>query len=204
MRLLTIAALVAAAAGGAMAQQTLSFGWEDGYSTVFGTDGYVGGVANVTDVVHDGTNALFGYEDPLGGTPQMWIAWISGLQNGDEVTASFWAYDDTPGVSPSARIWAHYTDNDHLNDTGSASGNYTYSAGTGWEALSFTWTFDGTDPDHRGLMIEFRMYSVAVGDGYWCDDVTVTAPDHATIWFPNQNPVANETSDWGGVKSLFR
>ncbi len=202
MRLLTIVVLVAATASGALAQQTLSFGWEDGISTVFGTDGNVGGTANVTDVVHTGGNALYGYEDPEGSTPQMWIAWISGLLDGDEVTASFWTYDTVAGY-PSARIWAHYTDNGHLNHTGSAGGNGTYSAGTGWEQLSWTWTFDGTDPDHLGLMIEFRMYSAAAGDGYWCDDVSVTAPDHATIWFPNQNPVAQETATWGGVKSLF-
>ncbi|MBC8422809.1 hypothetical protein H8E07_01680 [bacterium] len=203
MRLLTIAVLVAATATGALAQQTLSFGWEDGISTVFGTDGNVGGTANVTDVFHTGNNALYGYEDPAGGTPQMWIAWISGLQNGDLVTASFWTYDTAAG-NPSSRIWGHYTDNGHLNYTGSAGGNETYSAGTGWEQLSWTWTFDGTDPDHLGLMIEFRMYSAVAGDGYWCDDLSVTAPDHATVWFPNQNPVAEEDTSWGGVKNLFR
>ncbi|MBU1073597.1 hypothetical protein KKG45_10150 [bacterium] len=204
MKLLTIAALIAAMATGAVAQHTRSFGWEDGYSTVFGTDGNVGGVANVTDVVHTGASALFGYEDPLGGTPQMYVAWISDLQNGDVVTASFWTYDTSAGVSPSSRIWGHYTDNDHLNYTGSAGGSGTYSAGTGWEQLTWTWTFDGTDPNHLGLMVEFRMYSVAVEDGYWCDDVIVTAPDHAGIWFPNQNPVVGENANWGGVKSLYK
>ncbi len=204
MMRLTIAALLLLAAGGAAAQQTLTFGWEDGFSTVFGTDGNVGGTANVTDVVHTGTNALYGYEDPVGGTPQLYVAWIDGLRDGDVVTASFWAYDITPGVAPSARIWAHYTDEHFLDHTGSAGGNGDYSTGTGWEELGWTWTYDGTDPTHEGLMIEFRMYSSAGAVDYWCDDVTVTAPDHARIWFPNQNPVPNATESWGGVKALFR
>ena len=203
MRLLTIMALIAVAAPGAMAQQTLSFGWEDGISTVFGTDGNVGGTANVTDVVHTGGNALYGYEEPLSGTPQMYIALIADLQDGDQVTASFWTYDTTCGY-PSSRIWGHYTDTNYLSYSGSAYGNETFSAGICWEQLSWTWNFDGTDPDHEGLMVEFRMYSAAAGDGYWCDDVTITAPEHATIWFPNQNPVAGEDANWSGVKSLFR
>jgi hypothetical protein len=204
MKLLTILAVLALSASLATAQQTLSFGWEDGVSTTFGSDGNVGGVANVSDIVHTGDHALYGFEDPLGGTPQLFVAWITNLQDGDQITASFWAYDVTPGASPSARIWGHFTEEHYLDYAGSAGGNETYSAGTGWEELSWTWTFDGTDPTHEGLMVEFRMYSGAGAFTYWCDDVTVTAPDHARIWFPNQNPVPNEDSNWGGVKSLFR
>lgn len=204
MKWLTILALATLCATGALAQQTLSYGWEDGYSTAFGFDGNVGGMANVIDVVHTGTNALYGYEEPLGGTPQMFVAWIDGLHDGDVVTASFWAYDDSPGVAPSARIWAHYTGDHFLTYSGSAGGNDTYSAGTGWEELAWTWTYDGSDPTHEGLMIEFRMYSAAGAVDYWCDDVTITAPEHARIWFPNQNPVPNEVESWGCVKSLFR
>jgi len=203
MKRLTTLLLVALAATGATAEQTLTYGWEDGISTVFGTDGNVGGTANVTDVVHSGTNALFGYEDPESGTPQMYVALIADLLDGDEVTVSFWTYDVASGY-PSSRIWGHYTDTGLLSYSGSAGGGDTYSSGTGWEQLSWTWTFDGTDPDHEGLMVEFRMYSAAAEDGYWCDDVTVTAPDHATIWFPNQNPVANEDASWSGVKDMFR
>ena len=204
MKLMTIMLVLAVAATGAVAQQTASYGWEDGVGTVFGTYGNVGGVANVTDVVYAGNNALYGYEDPVADTPQLYVAWIYGIQVGDEITADFWAYDDTPSASPSARIWGHYTDADYTSYTGSAGGNSAYSDGTGWSNLSHTWTFTSLDEDDLGLMVEVRMYSAADAVDYWVDDVTVTAPEHCTIWFPNQEPVPNDAANWGQVKALFR
>ncbi len=204
MRLLTIMLVLAVAATGAMAQQTASFGWEDGVSTVFGFYGNVGGTANVVDIVHTGNNALYAFEDPVGGTPQLYVGWVWGIQEGDEVTADIWCYDTTEGGAPSGRIWGHYTDTDHLNYTGSAGGNSTYSDGLGWSNLSHTWTFSGLDPDNNALMVEARMYSSAGLVDYWWDDITITAPEHCVIWFPNQNPVANDVSSWGGVKNLYR
>lgn len=56
-------------------------------------------------------------------------------------------------------------------------------------------------------MIEFRLYSSpTTGEyrtDYWCDDITVTAPDHATIIFP-QGATAVESATWSQVKALYR
>ncbi len=204
-RMLLTLLSVLAIAGLAFAQQTVTYGWEDGAATSLGTYGNVGIQEVVTDIVHTGTYALHMTEDPLGGTPQVFLVWIGGLQDGDEITCSFWTYDITEAASPSSRIWGHYTTSDDINSyTGSASGNYDYSTGIGWEEQSFTWTFDGSDPTHEAFVLEFRMYSATDAVDYWVDDVTVTAPDYAQIIFPNMNPVADEATTWGQVKELFR
>jgi len=199
--------MLAFCATGAMAQQTLTYGWEDGIATTLGTFGNVGEQVNVNDFSNTGDHSLYLTEDPIGSTPQAFVGWIAGLQDGDEVTASFYAWDDTPGASPSGRIWASYSSDDITDYQGSAGGNGDYSDGTGWSELAWTWTFDGSDPDRTALVIQLRMYSGADGSGentYWVDDVTITAPDHCQIFFPNQEPVGTEYSSFGGVKALYR
>ena len=91
-------------------QQRSSYSWEDGTGTILGTyDHPVVDVANVgtTDGIspHDGSRMLTVSESPIDGTPQAFIAWVTDLSAGDEVTACFYGYDDTPGSSPSLRIW---------------------------------------------------------------------------------------------------
>jgi hypothetical protein len=203
--------MLAVCATGAWAQQTETFGWEDGVSTALGTFGNVGELVNVNDFAYTGNHSLYMTENPIDGTPQVFVAWIVGLLDGDEVTVSYWTYDDTPGASPSSRIWGHYTDNDINSYLGSASGNGTYSAGTGWEEQGWTWTADiASNPDRTALCVEFRMYSSAGTppdpdlNYYWCDDVTVTAPDHCLIFLPDEDPVSTEDTTFGSVKALFR
>ena len=208
MKLMITILILAFCATGALAQtQTLTYGWEDGVATHLGTYGNVGETINVGDFAHTGTHSLYMTEDPIGSTPQVFVAWIAALQDGDEVTVSFWSYDDTPDASPSSRIWAHYTSYDILDYQGSAGGNEVYSDGTGWVEQSFTWTVDlATNPDRVALCIEFRMYSSDPPlNIYWCDDVTVTAPDEAQIFFADDDPVvANDETTFGGVKALYR
>ncbi|MBN1825736.1 MAG: hypothetical protein JW958_05670 [Candidatus Eisenbacteria bacterium] len=204
MRLLLIGSLVLALAGFAWAG-TSCYGWEDGTGTIFGFYGNLYNPTNVSDFAHTGSHSLYMQESPLGGTPQAYVAWINGLTDGDVVDVSFYAYDNTEGVSPSARIWAHYTSDPMDPDSyaGSAYGLYDYSAGLGWDLLSYSWTFDSDGGSRDGLMIEFRLYSVAEFDEYWCDDICVTAPDGAIISFPGGTSAVDNTS-WGSVKSLFR
>jgi hypothetical protein len=133
------------------------------------------------------------------GTPQAYIAWIVGLTDGDEVTASFWRYDTTPGGAPSCRIWAHWNDDpsDVMGHDGSASGNNDYGPGTGWDETEYTWTVaDG----HTGLVIECRTYS-GPGDIVWIDDLTVTAPETATIYTPDNYTSITPTT-WGAIKTM--
>lgn len=190
----------------ALAQtQTLSYSWEDG-GTILGSYGSnLVGEANVSGAqngsqgsttgpytcpgANSGTYYLHVAEDPHTGTPQAFIAWITGLTDGDVVDASFFGYDITAGASPSLRIWGHYTDSsDPSSYLGSAGGNEEYTDGSGWDDVAWSWTFDSDLGARSGLTIEARLYSTpATMDpdhtDYWIDDCTVTAPDTATIHF---------------------
>ncbi|MFO7654708.1 MAG: hypothetical protein R6X25_12925, partial [Candidatus Krumholzibacteriia bacterium] len=140
MKLTITCLLMLAVAVSASAQQTRTYGWEDGVATAIGTYGSIGVIEVVTDVVRTGNYALHMTEDPLSSTPQVYVAAIGALQAGDQVTASFWSYDDTPGASPSSRIWGHWTTNaDLLGYTGSAGGSDVYTSGIGWEEQTMTW-----------------------------------------------------------------
>ncbi len=175
---LVCAALVCGAP--AWAQQTMTHGWEDGTSTIIGQYSDIDAF-NVTapDPVNTGSRSLKLVDQAASGTPQAFVAWITGLNDGDVVTASFARYDDTPSAAPSCRIWAHYNDDpsDVTGYDGSAGGNSDYGLGAGWDLASHSWTMaDG----HSGLIIEVRTYSNA-GDTVWIDDLEVIIPDTATF-----------------------
>jgi hypothetical protein len=186
-----VAAILAVAP--AWAQVTDSFGWEDGTSTALGFfDSGNLTMENSGEQANGGTRSLKMTENPSSGTPQAYIWWVNGLVDGDQVTASFWVYDTTVGTNPSGRIWGHYTSDpmDINSYSGSAGGNDTYSDGSGWSQLSWTWTF-ASDGDDTGLVVEARIYSGADGDFIYIDDaeisvtaagpVTITAPDGTTV-----------------------
>lgn len=172
-----VAALVCVS--GANADLSVTYGWEDG-NTVLGTYGNFNGSWNDDAAyVLSGGGSLYAYEDPLGGTPQGFAAWITGLSDGDVIDASFFAWDDTVGTSPSLRIWGHYTavGGDIDSYSGSAGGNSTYSGQEDlWEELSHSWTFDSNGGVRDGLVVEIRIYAssgAALGHGY-VDDMTVS------------------------------
>ncbi len=180
-----------------------SYSWEDGVGTILGSYGNLVGPANVTGPqtgsqgsmlpgytcpgANTGVRYLHVAEDPHGGTPEAFVAWVTGLNDGDVVDASFFGYDITPGSSPSLRIWAANTTSDDIdNYLSSASGNLDYTAGTGWDEVAHSWTYAGGDGN--ALRISARLYSTpSTSDpdhtDYWIDDVSVTAPAHATIHF---------------------
>ena len=195
--------------------------------------GFFGGLVNDTNVTgpqvgqdclvgpyncpgaYHGDRYLHVAESPHSGTPQAYLACISDLQDGDQVTACFWGYDITPGAAPSLRIWAHYSNAATCPEcpgdyTGSASGNAAYTAGTGWDQVCHTWTFDGTDPDHLSLVIEARLYSTPstmdpCSTDYFIDSLTVVVPAHAKVLFPDMTgPSATENASWSGIKALYR
>jgi hypothetical protein len=163
------------------AVQMVNYGWEDG-GTVLGMYGASTPpmfATNVTSPVHGGQRSLMLEDNSVSGTPQAYVAWITGLQDGDVVEAGFWRYDTTPDAAPSSRIWAHWNDdpNDIDGYDGSASGNVDYGLGAGWDWTSYMWTVvDG----HTGLVIEARTYSNP-GDTVWIDDLCISAPDSAIV-----------------------
>lgn len=164
------------------------YGWEDGTGTALGTYGN----ANVTNsdvVAHTGTRSLEITEAPISSTPQTYVWWVTGLQDGDGVTASFYCYDVTPGSNPSGRIWGHYTDGLDVNNyAGSAGGNSTYSDGSGWSKLEYTWIFDGSS-GHTGLVVEARIYSGSDITGGTNTDGNVVYYDDASIIVSNDTAV---------------
>lgn len=178
---------------------TVNYGWE-GTETILGMYPVDGLIATIdTDPVHTGSQSLCLEDAASSGTPQAYVAWIVGLQDGDEVTVSFWRYDTTPTAPPSCRIGAHWNDDpgDVTGYNGSAGYNSDYGPGTGWDETSYTVTvIDG----HTGLVFEARTYSSA-GDIVWVDDMTVIAPDGATIWTPGNLALQNST--WADIKAAF-
>jgi hypothetical protein len=175
-------AAIALATAASAATFTNYESWEGDNPDVGSGPGILGNFGDITpsidtDLAFDGDQSLKLVDAADSGTPQAYVAWIEGLEDGDTVTASFWAYDTTPGASPSGRIWGHYTSNPDLSApdvnsfAGSAGGNNTFSDGTGWSWLVYTWTFDaGTD--RTGMIIEARTYS-SPGDTIWVDALMV-------------------------------
>lgn len=180
---------------------TITYGWEDG-NTILGSYGTITAtnVEVLADPVHSGGNSLKLVDGGGSSTPQAYVGWVTDLQAGDTVTAGFWVYDTTAGESPSGRIWGHYTNTDVLSYAGSASGNYTYSGSSDWSYLEYSWTYDpGTD--RNGLVIEARIYG-DLDDFIYVDDLTITAPDHATITTPAA-PVPLPAAVWMLGSGLF-
>ena len=165
-----------------------SYGWDDGSASILGgfnNDGM--SYANSSDIFFSGSGSLFLEETDLGGTPQTFVAWVTGLTDGDTVFGSFMAWDDSPGASSSLRIWGSYTNDasDITSYAGSAGGNSTYSGdpdGDLWQELSHEWTFDSNGGERDGLVIQIRMYANSEGDGLYADDLFVsTSSDTAVI-----------------------
>lgn len=208
MKKATIALLLVALFAMPTFAGTRCCGWEDPNSGV--VLGLYGNAANerivqAPEPVYAGLKAMGVQETPLGGTPQVYVAYIEHLVTGDYVEASFYAYDSTPGASPSTRIWGHYAySGDVTSYAGSYGGNALYTAGTGWEQMTHGFTFADDGSGRDALVVEYRLYSSAELQQYYCDDVCVTAPDHATITLACDAPVAVEDTGWGQIKALYR
>ena len=177
---LSCLALVATTATATADIMTDFYGWEDG-GTVIGTFGDNISATNQSDAVN---SWLAVTEDPASGTPLAYVGWITGLNDGDVIDASFFGMGDGVDMSR-VRIWAHYTtgEGDINSYGGSAGGNYTYS-GSDWTLLENSWTFSGGDQsggDHTGLVIEARLYTSdgqTVNTAYIDDlNISVTGDD---------------------------
>ena len=191
----------------ALAQNTDSCSWESSPLMILGSFGNVANPAIVGDPVYDGVEALQAQESPNGSTPQVYVAWIKGLTDGDEVTASFWAYDETDGTNPGSRIWGHYTTSGDIDDyQGSASGNLTYSGEFLWTQLSHTWVFDSAVGTRDALVVEWRLYSPTGEEPLFEIDLLEVSTTSATaeIITPCDDPaVPNDENSWGSLKANF-
>jgi MYXO-CTERM domain-containing protein len=141
-----------------------SYDWSDG-GTILGSYGNVGDAVVVNDPLGGSDNVLQITEDPIGGTPQAFVCWITGLSDGDVIDASFFGYGHNDTGDSSVRIWAHYTTGDDINAyKGSAGGNSAYS-GAEWTELGNNWTFDSNSGDRSALVIEARIYTTSGDNG---------------------------------------
>lgn len=176
MKKLVCLAAFAVAVVSTQASLTWEFGWEDGTSTAIEQYGTNLTMENSDEQASEGTRSLKMIEDPASGTPQGFVWWVTGLTDGDIVTAAFDVHSAVLGTNPRGRIWGHYTQGttDPNNYEGSASGNLTYSDGGGWSNLSHSWTFDSDGNARNGLMVEARIYSAAAGDFIYIDNTTIT------------------------------
>jgi len=185
------------------AQQTAEYGWEDGQGTALGFYGNAI-LENSNEQSYNGTYSLKFIEDPLDGTPQAYIWWVTGLTDGDIIDASFWVYDiNSQGEYPKGRIWGHYTElgGDVNSYSGSAGGNNTYST-EGWSILEWSWTFDSNGGVRDGFVVEARIYSEDPPDNViYIDDATITVSSNTAEIHspaPPSEPTITVTSPNGG------
>ena len=185
----TTAAIAALALIPAVAQADVmaSTGWEDtSADAVFGTFGNVGsyGYSSDPDPVYDGNHSLHLTESPVSGTPNAVVAWVSGIEAGDTITATIWflGMDVDTGASSASkgRLWGGYYDSTDTSDYNSSAGGASGYAGTsGWESMTYTWTSNG-NTDTFGLQV--RIYSYGSNDQLWADNLEIsTSNDSATI-----------------------
>ncbi|MDG2424334.1 MAG: hypothetical protein P8M22_10180 [Phycisphaerales bacterium] len=184
-----VSVLAATSVASAGLSYSSSFNWDDG-GTVMGSYGANVTFANVADPVSGGSDrALQLTEAPLSGTPQGYVSWITGLEEGDTVDVSMWGLGDG-SLTGKIRLWAHYTTSDISSYGGSASGPSDYSTSTTeWVELSNTWTFDSDGGNRTGLVIEARLYAYAGNEdpSGWVDDISVSVmsgSDDVNIMFP--------------------
>ena len=157
----------------------VSTSWEDpsvlGY---FGTYGNVGSVEYSDAESYSGDYSLTITEDPFSGTPQVFVAYITGLEAGDTVSASAWFLSldgDGDGGYSGGRLWGHYFDGSDLTSyEGSASGpSDIVGEDATWSDTDHTWTIAA---GQTALIIEVRIYSYSGGDAQiWVDDLTVSS-----------------------------
>ena len=189
-----------------------SYSWEDG-GTILGSYGNLVDAENVgeTDGVapYDGDYMLTVSESPIDGTPQAFIAWVTDISEGDQITACFYGYDTTAGASPSMRIWGSWTANNDINSyAGSADGNEEYTDGTGWDQVCHTFSTSQENWEAgEALVVQARLYSSSSGPDpakYFKDLVSVeTTSSTATIHFPGaQDPIEGPIADAGDDQTV--
>lgn len=167
-----------------------TYGWEDGYGHILYASGNVYKSQDSTEQVHGGSHGLNVSVKPATSTThKATLAWVRNLQEGDQVTAKVWAFDAEPQGTGynSTRIVADYTNSADINeDYGFVTGGSAYTAGTGWEELVTTFTFipgeEGQDAMRIAAMFSVN-YDVDI-ENYYMDDITILAPEHASVVLP--------------------
>jgi len=125
-------------------------------------DGSAGGADNVQ--VEQVSEGCYSYpscykatEDPLEGSPQVWIASVYNLSPYDHVYAQLWVKG--AGSTTKSRLWASYFEGEITNYAAShpEGGPNEYKGEDGlWGLSSYTWPITH---GHTGLLIQARVYA---------------------------------------------
>ena len=161
------------------------YGWESGSQAYLGMYGNVD-VANTgfsTDVAHSGLQSLKITEDPIGGTPQVYVGWVKGVSEGDVVHVTGWIYSNTTdiAVNPKGRMWMHYAASDDITsyDGSATNSNTDYAGTTAWMPFTQSVTVAA---GKSSVVIEARIYSSASpANVIYVDDVSIDAPEGTTV-----------------------
>ena len=169
-----------------VATTTYTYDWSND-GTVLGTYGNIGSATNDNGV-------LVLTESPMGGTPQGLVAAVTNATVGETIDV---CVDMLPATSDvKGRIWGHYFDGvDYTSYEGSASGPSGYADDYGnWSTECHTWTYNPSDADAAGFLLEVRLYSYNDGAPLSVDNLSITVTN-ATVTFPTPPPA--ETCDDG-------
>lgn len=205
--LIALALMLPAGAIAQVTQETHCYSWENDATVLGAYNPQYMFLANTTAYAFDGMKSLEIYETGGTSTPQAYVAWVTDLAEGDVVTATIKTWDPSTGGNPSVRIWAHWTNVGALTIDdyyGSAAGSNTYSGGTEWVELGYTWTVDAIHAG-MGLVVEIRPYNATPWAGSnWVDYLCVTHPSTANLLFPGYTVVNATDGTWGAVKGMYR
>ncbi|AQQ71882.1 hypothetical protein SMSP2_02261 [Limihaloglobus sulfuriphilus] len=173
---------------------TVDYGWETGSQAYLGTYGSIDTVNTGfnTDVARTGTQSLKIVEDPLSSTPQVYVGWVTGVSEGDVITATGWMYStsaDAAVSNPRGRLWCHYsTAADITTYEGSGTNpNNDYAGTVDWMQFTQSTT---VATGKEAVVIEARIYSdPAPGNVIYLDDLQITAPEGALVTLANGTTV---------------
>ena len=186
MKTCAAAAAIAMAPALAHADVMAFTGWENtSADAAFGTTGNVGdfGYTSAPDPVYAGNHSMFMTEDPLSSTPNAVVAWVSGIEAGDEITATMWfrGMDSVGSNTAKARLWGGYYDATDTSEHAGSAGGPSGFAGNNetWESMTHTWTVDGTTSIFG---LEVRIYAYGDNNMIWGDNLEISVNnDNATI-----------------------
>ena len=170
-----------------------SYSWDTAAAAVPDGDGNYtrGNVGSYLSTTWQGKTALEMTEDPISGTPQVYIGIIAGLSNGDVIdTAALGWGSGSGGEYSKVRLWGFYVGEDGNytnsgNDERTTTSDFS-SSDTEWTEINAQWAFDASKG--VGFMIEARIYSYSstTTPTTWLTDLAVTVNnDAASITLPD-------------------
>ena len=179
---------------------TASTSWEDPTAlAILGSSGNLSDHGYEDSIAHDGEYSLFLVESPMEGTPEAYVAYVTGLQAGDIVYASMWFKGE--GVVGKGRLWGHYANDGIDSENGSAGGANSYAGiGSQWEESTHTWTI----PEGKtGLVIEARLYGYQEDNRLLGDELFVgVSRGSAEIQIAGQGAAPPVVPGVGGMVAL--